>query len=75
MTRPECPLLAQNEHPNTLDQCPLLGVKRTSHKPRTMSAFDPKRTLASFRYGGFQSGGDRDGEVAMTLMLRVANAR
>ena len=24
-----CPLLAQSGHPNTLNQCPLLGVKRT----------------------------------------------
>src|SRR3974377_2060034 len=24
-----CPLLAQSGHPNTLNRCPLLGVKRT----------------------------------------------
>ena len=29
------------------DRCPLLGVKRTSHKPWRMSAFDPKRTSAN----------------------------
>src|SRR6516164_10636443 len=27
------------------NQCPLLGVKRTSVAPSTMSAFDPKRTF------------------------------
>jgi hypothetical protein len=42
-----CPLLAQSGHPDTLDQCPLLGVKRTCKVSGLMSAFDPKRTLAS----------------------------
>jgi hypothetical protein len=26
----QCPLLAQSGHSDALDQCPLLGVKRTS---------------------------------------------
>jgi hypothetical protein len=46
----ECPLLAQSEHPDALNQCPLLGVKRTLPKRPPMSAFDPKRTL--IRLGG-----------------------
>jgi hypothetical protein len=40
-----CLLLAQSGHPETLNQCPLLGVKRTSPKRPAMSAFDPKRTF------------------------------
>jgi ABC-type uncharacterized transport system substrate-binding protein len=28
----------------TLNQCPLLGAKRTLRGPAAMSAFDPKRT-------------------------------
>ena len=39
-----CPLLAQSGHGNRAQQCPLLGVKRASHKRPRMSAFDPKRT-------------------------------
>ena len=39
-----CPLLAQSGHPDALNQCPLLGVKRTLVAPPPMSAFDPKRT-------------------------------
>src|SRR5262249_44735375 len=42
----ECLLLAQSRHPDTLIQCPLLGVKRTSLRHVAMSAFDPKRTSA-----------------------------
>src|SRR5262249_53511730 len=42
----ECPLLAQSRHPDALNQCPLLGVKRTLVGGATMSAFDPKRTPA-----------------------------
>jgi hypothetical protein len=38
------PLLAQSGHPDTLDQCPLLGAKRTFLQLTSMSAFDPKRT-------------------------------
>ena len=38
-------LLAQSGHPNTLNQCLLLGVKRTSRGRAPMSAFDPKWTL------------------------------
>jgi hypothetical protein len=26
----QCPLVAQSGHPDALNQCPLLGVKRTS---------------------------------------------
>jgi hypothetical protein len=39
-----CPLLAQSGHRNSLRQCPLLGVKRTSPVWSLMSAFDPERT-------------------------------
>jgi putative ABC transport system substrate-binding protein len=42
-----CPLLAQSGHRGALNQCPLLGVKRTSRGRTPMSAFDPKRTLAT----------------------------
>ena len=41
------PLLAQSGHSETELQCPLLGVKRTCCRHALMSAFDPKRTLAS----------------------------
>jgi hypothetical protein len=41
---PKCTLLAQSGHPNRAQQCPLLGVKRTSAATNPMSAFDPKRT-------------------------------
>jgi len=37
--------LAQSGYPNTRNQCPLSGVKRTSDGLGEMSAFDPKRTL------------------------------
>jgi hypothetical protein len=33
-------------HPDTLNSCPLLGVKRTSRRIIAMSAFDPKRTFS-----------------------------
>src|SRR5215831_10763401 len=36
-------------------ECPLLGVKRTSRKPPTMSAFDPKRTFAPLQPNHFRS--------------------
>ena len=36
--------MALTGHPDTLNQCPLLGVKRTLPKRTPMSAFDPKRT-------------------------------
>ena len=39
-----CPLLAQSGHLDTLNQCLLLGVKRTLVLHSAMSAFDPKRT-------------------------------
>jgi hypothetical protein len=40
---------AQSGHPGRAQQCPLLGVKRTSGESASMSAFDPKRTLAAAR--------------------------
>ena len=43
------PHMAQSRHSDTLNQCPLSGVKRTSVAPSPMSAFDPKRTLRSRR--------------------------
>jgi len=39
-------LLAQSGHPSRTQQCPLLGVKRTSGTVASMSAFDPKRTFS-----------------------------
>jgi len=39
-----CLLLAQSGHHDDAQQCPLLGVKRTSCEDAPMSAFDPKRT-------------------------------
>src|SRR5262249_52049825 len=47
-------LLAQSGHPNTLNQCPLLGVKRTSRKALRMSAFDPSGHLVGARYDRLQ---------------------
>src|SRR5262249_51444138 len=38
LKRPECPLLAQSRHPDTLNQCPLSGVKRKSGGGASMSA-------------------------------------
>jgi hypothetical protein len=40
--------MAQSGHPNTLNQCLLLGVKRTLPKRPLMSAFDPKRDIRSW---------------------------
>jgi len=37
-------LLAQSGHPDTLNQCPLSGVKRIFSQLTSMSAFDPERT-------------------------------
>lgn len=39
-----CPRLAQSGHPSLVRQCPLLGVKQTSDRGASMSAFDPKGT-------------------------------
>ena len=44
---PRCPLLAQSGHSAAEFQCPLLGVKRTSDRGASMSAFDPKRTFVT----------------------------
>src|SRR6516164_6506075 len=41
----QCPLLAPSRHHAAEFQCPLLGVKRTSDRDASMSAFDPKRTF------------------------------
>src|SRR5262249_7865668 len=41
-----CPLLALSGHLDPLNQCPLLGVKRTLCGRAAMSAFDPKRTFS-----------------------------
>src|SRR5262249_61936343 len=40
----ECLLLAQSGHFTAAFQCLLLGVKRTSSRRASMSAYDPKRT-------------------------------
>jgi hypothetical protein len=43
-----CPLLAaQSGHGGGVEECPLSGVKRTSQFDGVMSAYDPKRTLAT----------------------------
>ena len=42
--------MAQSGHPDPLNQCPLLGVKRTSDGGASMSAFDPKRTSADIDF-------------------------
>ena len=39
----QCPLLALSGHSGASDQCPLLGVKRTSQLDRVMSVFDAER--------------------------------
>ena len=39
--------LAQSGHRDALNQCPLLGVKRTLIGGAPMSAIDPKRTSAT----------------------------
>jgi hypothetical protein len=41
-----CPLLAQSGHRDTLNQCLLLGVKRTSQECAAMSASDPKADIS-----------------------------
>jgi hypothetical protein len=41
----KCPELAQSGHSIRAEQCPLLGVKRTSEIEAAMSAYDPKQTL------------------------------
>jgi hypothetical protein len=38
-----CPLLAHSGRPHRAGECPLLGVKRTSRRRVSTSAFDPKR--------------------------------
>jgi hypothetical protein len=43
-----CLLLAQSGHPVALNQCPLLGVKRTLLGLYGMSANDPKRTMTAY---------------------------
>src|SRR5262249_7827747 len=53
-------MLQELEHlPNTFNyiqkppQCPLSGVKRTSHRYALMSAFDPKRPWPNLTYSKF----------------------
>jgi hypothetical protein len=43
------PHMAQSGHTDPLNQCLLLGVKRTLLQLTSMSAFDPKRTLPERR--------------------------
>jgi hypothetical protein len=52
-----CLLLAQSGHPDTWNQCPLLGVKRTSTSANPMSAFNPLQTSIGLRerYSGSSS--------------------
>ena len=50
----ECLLLAQSGHSSGASQCPLSGVKQTSHGPLAMSASDPKRTLAELNWTSVQ---------------------
>jgi hypothetical protein len=45
--------MALSGHSRRRERCPLSGVKRTLRGPNPMSAFDPKRTLASPRKGRF----------------------
>src|SRR5262249_34859854 len=44
LREPRGPGLALSGHRTHADECPLLGVKRTSGEGASMSAFDPKRT-------------------------------
>ena len=46
---PQSPFMAQSRHAQCADECPLLGVKRTSLNPSPMSANDPKRTSRCFQ--------------------------
>ena len=39
--------MAQSRHPDRVGECPLSGVKRTSHFDRAMSASDLKQTFAA----------------------------
>ena len=65
MTRPECPLLAQSGHRDALNQCPLLGVKRTCLVQVAMTANDPKRIFRT-RYRSLASG-SRPGCLPQTV--------
>jgi hypothetical protein len=42
---------AQIGHRDGVEECPFLGVKRTSRVQSVMSAFDPLRTLAACDQG------------------------
>src|SRR5262249_58890797 len=61
--QPECLLLAQSGHLDTLNQCPLSGVKRTLLGHCGMSAFDPKRTSPPC-----------GGNATHTLLLRLTGS-
>src|SRR5262249_33241356 len=53
----QCPLMAQSGHATPLNQCLLLGVKRTCCGSAGMSAYNPKRTQPSTQrlFHAFQS--------------------
>jgi hypothetical protein len=42
--------MALSGHPDTLNECLLLGVKRTLRGPAVMSVCDPKRTLSNLTW-------------------------
>jgi hypothetical protein len=42
--------LAQSGHADGVQQCPLLGVKRTWRFQSVMSPNDPNRTVRGFRF-------------------------
>jgi hypothetical protein len=42
--------MARSGHPDTVNQCPLSGVKRTSAELSEMSAYDPKQTSSRHSY-------------------------
>jgi hypothetical protein len=58
--------MAQSGHENGADPCLLSGVKRTSAKTFSMSAFDPKQALTDL----FSSTMSSDGAAFCKLMIR-----
>jgi hypothetical protein len=63
--------VAQHEDPDALNQCALLGVKRTSVAPSPMSAFDPKRTFAAKFCWDTQRGSEVTQLLWQTTLYRV----
>ena len=58
-------LLAQSGHPGALNQCLLLGVKRTRRRPAPKSALGQKRTSAvHFRRISYQATQSTDPKIA-----------